>query len=51
MRYIRNSTEDHRGREGKWNRKKSERETNQERLFTMGKKPRVTKGEMGRGMG
>ena len=29
---IRNSTEDHRGREGKLNGKSSERETNHERL-------------------
>ena len=41
---IRNSTEDHRGREGKLNGKKSERETNHERLWTMGNKLRVTKG-------
>ena len=35
------------GREGKLNGKKSERETNHERLLTMGKKPRVTGGEVG----
>ena len=46
---IRNSTEDHRGREGKWNGKKSERETNHERL--MGKKLRVVGGEVFGGMG
>ena len=41
---IRNSTEDHRGREGKLNGKKSERETNHERLWTLGTKLRVTEG-------
>ena len=40
MRNIRNSTEDHRGREGKLNGKKSERETNDERLLTIGNKLR-----------
>ena len=35
---IRNSTEDHRGREGKLNGKKSEKETNHERLSTIGNK-------------
>ena len=39
---IRNSTEDHRGKEGKLNGKKSERETNYERLWTPGIKLRVT---------
>ena len=34
----RNSTEDHRGREGKLNGKKSERETNHERLSPPGNK-------------
>ena len=41
---IRNSEEDHRGREGKLNGKKSERETNHERLWNMGTKLRVTEG-------
>ena len=45
---IRNSTEDHRGREGKLNRKKSESETNHGRLWTLGNKLRVTEG---RGLG
>ena len=36
--------EDHRGREGKLNGKKSERETNHERLWTPGNKLRVTEG-------
>ena len=39
---IRNSVEDHRRREGKLNGKKSERETNHERLWTSGNKLRVT---------
>ena len=38
---IWNSIEDHRGREGKLNEKKSERETTHERLLTSGKKLRV----------
>ena len=42
VRNIRNSSEDHRGREGKKNGKKSERETNHERLWTPGNKLRVT---------
>ena len=41
---IRNSMEDHRGREGKLNGKKSERETNHERLWTSGNKLRVKEG-------
>ena len=45
---IRNSAEDCRGREGKLNGKKSERETNHERLWTLGNKLRVTEG---RGLG
>ena len=40
---IRNRVEDHRGREGKLNGKKSERETNYERLLTLGNKLRVRK--------
>ena len=48
---IRNSAEDHRGREGKLNGKKSLRETNHMRLFTLGKKLRVVKRVVGRGMG
>jgi len=51
MRNDRNSAQDHRGREGKTNGKKSERETNHERLLTMGKKLRVAGGEVGEGMG
>ena len=35
---VRNSTEDHGGREGKWNGKTSEKETNHERLSTIGNK-------------
>ena len=38
---IRNSAEDHKEREGKLNGKKSERETNHERLLTMRNKLRV----------
>ena len=41
---ISNSTEDHRGREGKLNRKKSERETNNEIFWTLGNKLRVAEG-------
>ena len=41
---IRNTTEDHRGREGKLNRKKSERETNHEGLWTPGNKLKLTEG-------
>ena len=48
---IRNKAEDHRGREGKLNGKKSERETNHERLLTLGNKLRVTEGEVGGEMG
>ena len=48
---IRNSAEDHRRREGKLNGKKSETETNHERLLTMGKKLRVASGEVGGEMG
>ena len=47
---ISNSREDHRGREGKLNEKKSERETNHERLWNPGTKLRVTEGR-GWGMG
>ena len=36
--------EDHRGREGKLNGKKSERETNHERLWTLGNKLRASEG-------
>ena len=35
MWHIRNREEDHRGREGKWNGKSSEREKNHDRLFTI----------------
>ena len=48
---IRNSVEDHKGREGKLNGKKSERETNHEELWTLGNKLRVAQGEVGGGMG
>ena len=41
---TRNSTEDHGGREGKLNGKKSERKTNHERLWTLGN--RVAKGRV-----
>ena len=41
---IRNSMEDHRGREGKLQGKKSERETSHERLWTPGNKLRTTEG-------
>jgi len=44
---IRNSAEDNTEREGKLNRKKSERETNYERLWTPGTKLRVTEGSGG----
>ena len=37
---IRNSVKDYRGREGKLNGKKSERETSHERLWTLGTKLR-----------
>jgi len=40
----RNRAEDHRGREGKLNGKKSEKEKNHERLWTPGNKQRVTQG-------
>ena len=43
---IRDSTEDHRGGEGKLNGKSSERETNHERLLTLGNKLRVAGGEV-----
>ena len=51
MWYVRNSAEDHRGREGKLNGKKSERETNHERLLTIGNKLRFAGGEVGGGWG
>ena len=41
---TRNSVEDHKGRDGKLNGKKSERETSHERLWTLGNKLRVTEG-------
>ena len=44
---IENSTQDHRGREGKLNVKSSEREKNHERLLTLGNKLRVAGGEVG----
>ena len=43
---IRNRAEAHRGREGKLNGKKSERETNHERLLTLGNKLRVAEGKV-----
>jgi len=48
---IKNSTEDHKGREGKLNEKSSERETNHESLLTIGNKLRVSGGEVGGEMG
>lgn len=48
---IRNSTEHHRGREGKLNGKSSEREKNHERLLTIGNKWKVAGGEVGGEMG
>ena len=48
---IRNNTEDHREREGKLNGKKSERETNHDRLLTLGNELRVVEGEVGGGKG
>ena len=47
---IRNSIEDHSGRKGKWNGNKSERETNHERLLTLGNKLSVAGGECVCGM-
>ena len=44
---IRNRAEDHRVREGNLNGKSSERETNHERLLTIGNKLRVAGGEVG----
>ena len=41
---IRKSTEDIRGREGKLKGEKSERETNHERLWTLGNKLRIVGG-------
>ena len=48
---IRDNTEDHRGRKGKLNGKKSERKTTHERLLTSGNKLRVVEREVGGGMG
>ena len=47
---IRNSKEDYKEREGKLNGKKI-RETNHERLVTLGNKLRVARGEVGGEMG
>ena len=47
---IRNSVEDHSRREGKRNGKKSERGTNDERLWTLGNKLRVTEGRWAGGV-
>ena len=48
---LRHKAEDHRGREEKLKEKKSERETNNERLLTLGNKLRVAGGEVGEGIG
>ena len=40
---IRNSAENHRGKEGKLNEKKSERETNHEKLLTLGNKMSIAR--------
>ena len=48
---TRNSVEDHKGRDGKLNGKKSERETKHERLWTPGNKLRVTEGRRAGGWG
>ena len=48
---IKNSAEDHRGREGKLNGKKSEREKNHERLWTLETKLRVIEGRPWGGWG
>ena len=48
---IRTGAEDHREREGKLNGKKSEGETNHERLLTLGNKLRVGEWEVDKGMG
>ena len=45
------SADNHRGREGKLNGKKAKKETNHERLLTLGNKLRVAGGEVGRGDG
>ena len=47
---IRNSAEDHRGREGKLKVKSPERAKNHERPLTLGNKLRVEGGEVGEGM-
>ena len=51
MKNIRNRAENHRGRKGKLNGKKSEWETNHERLQTLGNKQRVAEGEVSEGIG
>ena len=48
---IRNSAENHRGKEGKLNEKSSEREKNHEGLLILGNTLRVVGGEVGGGMG
>jgi len=45
---IRNSADDHTGREGKLNGKSSEREKNHKRLLTKGNKLRIAGGRGGR---
>ena len=47
---IRNIMEDHRGREGNLKGEKSEKETNHERVWTLGNKLRVTE-RRGQGIG
>ena len=47
---IGNSTEDHRGREGKMNAKSSEKEKNHETLSAIGNELRVAGGEVNGGM-
>ena len=51
MWHIRNSAGDHRAKEGKLNRKESQREINHERLLTLGNKLKVAGGMVGGGMG
>lgn len=51
MRNIRNSAENHRGRDRKLNEKKSGRKTNHERTLILGNKLRVAGGEGSEGMG
>ena len=48
---IRNSTEDHKGRKRKLSGKSLEKETNHEKLLTIGNKLRVAGGKVGGSMG